>query len=129
MRGYTLIEALVYTALFSLVLGAVLSGVQSLTEFSERSLVRALLESEGDFLMAKIALDASPLTDTKLVGSMLMRTSSSSSIQLSSSAVSVSSVTFSRITGGFSTRFILSATTSRGQVLSQTFFASSYFFP
>ena len=52
--GFTLIEVLVYLALFGLIMsGAVVSAYQ-MFEASGRNQTRAMIQEEGDFIVAKI---------------------------------------------------------------------------
>lgn len=53
-RGFTLIEALVYLALYSLVMGGFLTALYAITESGERNRSIAILEEEGNFVLAKI---------------------------------------------------------------------------
>ncbi len=53
-RGFTLVETLVYLALFGFLMSGVVLTAYQLFESSGRSSTRAMLEEEGDFLTAKI---------------------------------------------------------------------------
>ncbi len=53
-RGVTLIETLIYIALFALLIGGGVSSAYSLIESSDRIGVHAMVEEEGNFLLAKI---------------------------------------------------------------------------
>ncbi len=54
-RGITLIETLIYIALFALLIGGGVSSAYTLIESSDKIGVRAMMEEEGNFLLAKIA--------------------------------------------------------------------------
>ncbi len=53
-RGFTLIETLIYIALFALLIGGGISSAFSLIASSDRIGTQAMLEEEGNFLLAKI---------------------------------------------------------------------------
>ncbi len=72
MRAFTLIEVLIYTGLFSLIILSLFFGLMSTTLAIERSKARALLELEGGFLDTKLAYEIDHAhsiggTDTRLV--------------------------------------------------------------
>lgn len=52
--GFTLIETLVYLALYSIISLAMLAAVYSVLESGARNETTAMVEEEGDFLIAKI---------------------------------------------------------------------------
>lgn len=52
--GFTLIETLVYLALFSVLFGGMAAAAYSMFEAAQRSQTEALLLEEGNFLVAKI---------------------------------------------------------------------------
>ncbi|HVM73268.1 MAG TPA: prepilin-type N-terminal cleavage/methylation domain-containing protein [Candidatus Paceibacterota bacterium] len=52
--GFTLIETLVYLALYALIIGGALTAVYSMIESSARNEATAMTEEEGDYLLAKI---------------------------------------------------------------------------
>jgi len=54
MQGTTLIEALVYLALFSILMGGSVAAAYGMFESSDRNQTKILLQQEGDFLIAKI---------------------------------------------------------------------------
>ena len=54
--GFTLIEALVYIALFGLFMTGAIVAAYNLSEGSGRAQARAMLKMEGDFLLRKIEL-------------------------------------------------------------------------
>jgi Tfp pilus assembly protein PilE len=53
-RGFTIIETLVYLALFALLLGGIVSASFLLMESSGRNQTKAMMQEEKDFLVAKI---------------------------------------------------------------------------
>lgn len=53
-RGVTLIETMVYIALFSIIIGGSVVAAYQVLESSGRSQTRAMLQEEGDFLIGKI---------------------------------------------------------------------------
>lgn len=53
--GFTLIEVLVYLALFAILIGGAVAAAYNVVEGSGRSQTRAMLQEEGDFLTAKIS--------------------------------------------------------------------------
>jgi len=58
-QGFTLIETLVYLALFALMIGGLVVAAYMLFESSDRNQTKAILQEEENFIMAKImrALD------------------------------------------------------------------------
>lgn len=58
-RGFTLIEALIYIGLFTIVVGGLITASYGFFESLDRNQTRAILQAEQDFLIAKIdwALD------------------------------------------------------------------------
>ena len=59
VRGITLVETLIYLALFTIVVGGLVASAYALFESSDRNQTKAMLQMEQDFLIAKIdwALD------------------------------------------------------------------------
>ncbi len=53
-KGFTLIETLVYTALFAILLGGAVVVAYTIFESAGRSQGREILQQEGDFLIGKI---------------------------------------------------------------------------
>lgn len=53
-RGFTLIETLVYLALFALIIGGMVMAAYMLFETSDRYQTRAMMQEEANFVMAKI---------------------------------------------------------------------------
>lgn len=52
--GFTLIEVLVYLALFALLFGGAVAAAFNVVELSGRNQTKAMLQEEGNFLLAKI---------------------------------------------------------------------------
>ncbi|MDP3741157.1 MAG: prepilin-type N-terminal cleavage/methylation domain-containing protein [bacterium] len=53
-KGFTLIETLIYLALFSIIIGGVLVSAYQIIQASTQSQENALVQEEGHFLVAKI---------------------------------------------------------------------------
>ena len=53
-RGFTLIETLVYLALFGLIMGGMVAAAYVLFESSDRNQTKAMLQEEQNFIMGKI---------------------------------------------------------------------------
>lgn len=53
--GFTLIEATIYLGLFSLVIGGSVVAAFQVFEFAGRNQTRAIIQGEGDFLIAKMS--------------------------------------------------------------------------
>ncbi len=53
--GFTLIETLVYLALFSIIIGGVLVAAYNLTESSGRTGDKATIETDGSFVLGKLS--------------------------------------------------------------------------
>lgn len=53
-RGFTLIETLVYLALFALVIGGLVAAAYGLFETSDRNQTKAMMQEEENFLVGKI---------------------------------------------------------------------------
>jgi prepilin-type N-terminal cleavage/methylation domain-containing protein len=56
-RGFTLIETIIYLALFSIVIGGALAATTVLFEGAGRNTTEARLQEEGTFMLEKIAYD------------------------------------------------------------------------
>lgn len=54
MRGFTLIETLVYIALLSIIMGGALTAVYGLIEGSQKINTRTTIQEEGNFVLRKI---------------------------------------------------------------------------
>lgn len=65
-KAFTLIEIIMYLALFSLLIGGVVSASFAFEESSENTVARALLNEEELFIINKISSDTSNATDAKI---------------------------------------------------------------
>ena len=54
VRGITLVETLIYLALFTIVVGGLLASAYALFESNDRNQTKAMMQMEQDFLIAKI---------------------------------------------------------------------------
>lgn len=54
-RGFTLIEAIVYVALLSIIMGGVLAAVYNLTQGATRITANTTVQEEGNFVLRKVA--------------------------------------------------------------------------
>ena len=53
-RGFTLIETLVYLALYTIIIGGTLAAAYGMVESAARNETMAMVEEEGNFLIGKI---------------------------------------------------------------------------
>jgi hypothetical protein len=69
-RGFTLIEALIYLALFTIILMGVVVAAYALFETNARNETAAMLQEEKEFLLAKVShlLDTTDLVSLPLAG-------------------------------------------------------------
>lgn len=72
-QGFTLIETLVYLGLFALIIGGLVSASYMLFETSDRNQTKAMMQEEGNYIMAKVvrALDNASSAAVSLGGSAL----------------------------------------------------------
>jgi len=112
-RGVTLLETLIYIALFALLIGGGVSSAYSLIESSDRIGVHAMVEEEGNFLLAKIqwALEEGMSVEVNN-GEMTLN-----GVALSNTNVDVQD--FISTTSGYS--FTLVSHTSGGQEIAEEF--------
>jgi prepilin-type N-terminal cleavage/methylation domain-containing protein len=121
MRGFTLIECLIYLALFGLVMSGTMSGFVALTESANRAQTLALLDTEGSFLIQKIDYDLAQTGTT--------------SIPLLGGGVTIGNTSFQKIGAGgadpkaIHSSFTLSTLTANGLYLSQGFSNTTYLLP
>jgi type II secretory pathway pseudopilin PulG len=54
VRGFTLIEAIIYIALFSILIGGAVVAMYSIFEGREHNQTKAMMQEEGDYLIGKI---------------------------------------------------------------------------
>ncbi len=126
-KGFTLIEALVYLALFSILMGGAVIAAYNLFDSSLKVGTRTMLQEESDFMMAKIdwvmsgakaatapsaGVKGSSLTvakwDTSLGdpmtvaqngGQLLLTLGTNAPVVLNNTNTSVASITFNHIEG------------------------------
>jgi type II secretory pathway pseudopilin PulG len=69
--GFTLIETLIYIALFGMLIGGAFTGVYTVIESTGRTQTRIMMQQEGNFLLAKIqrALSGAQAIDQPVLGS------------------------------------------------------------
>ena len=118
MRGFTLVESLVYMALFGIIMSTAFVGAQSLGLSADRLRTQSLLQTEADFLSTKIA--GAP-EEIKLANTTLTYMTASSTAPISSSAISVSELSHISSTYYLIYFFSLSALTNEGQRISKDF--------
>src|SRR4051812_11892079 len=53
-RGFTLIETIVYLALFTMIIGGFVSASYALSENAGRNQTKAMLQDEEDFIVGKV---------------------------------------------------------------------------
>jgi len=149
--GFTLIEILIYLALFSFLFAGVFSAVAVFFESNQRDNTSAFIEEEGIFLVGKIngalqnvqSIQSPTATSTMLLvtqgdGSTLkihsidsqlrIQVGDAPEVTLNSSGISVTSLVFTRHAApeGVSVSFTLSATTSDGHVVPGQFSTIDY---
>jgi prepilin-type N-terminal cleavage/methylation domain-containing protein len=152
-KGFTLIEALVYIALFAIIMTGLASAAWLLFETSDRNQTKAMLQEERDFLLGKVgwALNnassatsgGSSLTVTKYDGSTvrvclsgtdmkylegLSGTCVASGAVLNNSNVSITNLAFS-VSGDpveIETVLTISAKTPNGLAISQVATSTRY---
>jgi len=155
-NGFTLIETLIYLALFGIIMGGVAAAAYGIVEAGGRSQTRVSLQEEGDFLLAKInwsltgassmSIQASPpslmvskynFTSNPLVfnfaGTALsLKEGSGVAQNLNSDNAAISSLIFQDIPSsgakpeGIKTTFTLQAKTPNGQIVTQDFEHTQY---
>lgn len=152
-QGFTLIEVIIYLALFTILMGGTITTAYSVFDSSDRDQARTIAQEEGDFLIAKInwALsgtkninissstelfvekrDASGTATTTIYLSgtdFYLSRGSNPPVLLNNSNVEVSNLVFAR-SGSIPERvqatFKVSARTLNGMVVSQNFFTVKY---
>ncbi len=146
-KGFTLIEVIIYLALFSIVIGGGMVATYQILGSSNSSSNQVILQEEANFLLRKIdwgmtgATVATPatippsLTITKAgyptlkfdLNSTNLRLTRGAGLPLSlnSSSISVSGLSFIAIGNGITTQFTLT-TVQDGRNVSQTFSTTKY---
>jgi prepilin-type N-terminal cleavage/methylation domain-containing protein len=142
--GFTLIETIVYLALFAILMTGVLSASFNLFESSGHNASRALLAEEGSFVIAKVhgvlsgatlvtqpstGSSSSVLSVHKAEGGMVALDPA----ELVGGKVTLTSISFYHVaaigTGltqeSVGVRFTLSTRTAQGALLSQDFFSTT----
>lgn len=152
MKGFTLVETLVYIALFGILVGGFVVSAYGLFESNNRNLAKAMLQQEKDFVVGKInwalsgaqsvtvpAAGASggTLTLTKYDGSTITLGLSSGAVTVEGSAITNSNVTVTKLVfirtyaGGASPEsveagFTISTLTQDGKSIYQTASTTRY---
>ncbi|MBI5470120.1 prepilin-type N-terminal cleavage/methylation domain-containing protein [Candidatus Kaiserbacteria bacterium] len=153
--GITLIETLVYLALFTIVIGGLLASAYAFFESGGRNQTKAMMQLEQDFLASKInwALDGAESVAVPSAArlSVTMRDASegnpvqiclagsdmrlsvggvtcASAETLNNSNVRISNLVFIRTQARLEVGFIISATTSNGMIISQTASTTRYLY-
>ena len=122
MKGFTLIETIIYLALFSIVIGGALAATMLLFEGAGRDTTRARLQGEGAFMLSKISYEHSAATSTD----DYLQSLTDPSVVVSDTTIYVASST-SLGTTIYSTgvHFTLTTHTRQGRVQSADFFATT----
>lgn len=137
MRGFTLLECLLYIALFGIIISGAAVGMVAISESADRNATKALLEDEGSYLIAKIQreTEAGMLPAISISGSRLIQTEGTAALPLSDSTLSVTAASLQEkdvgnpIQRAIIISLTLSATTSAGRIISQSFSGTSYVLP
>lgn len=151
-RGFTLIETLVYIALFALIIGGFVAASYMLFETSDRNQTKAMMQQEGNFLIAKVKwslsgalLVSAPAANTSgatlsLVrsdGSVAVFALASTTMMLNGNALNntntvMSKLVFIHASAGSTnpesveTGFTITATTPNGMTVSESASTTSY---
>lgn len=152
-RGFTLIEILIYLALFSMLMSGAVVSMYTLFESASRSNERARLEQEGNYLLGKIdwylsqsssvqspthqaniltlQMRDSTVISVRATGGQLQKIQNGVVSRLNNSNVSITNILFTHDTSidgveNVGTVIVLVATSSDGHVISQTFLATTY---
>ena len=156
ISGFTLLETLIYLALFGILMGGVVAAVYGIVQAGGRGQTKIILQEEGDFLLGKFSWALSGASSFSIAGSppqltvnqygfannpLAFRISGSKAqlaegggpfINLNSDAVSVSNLSFIDIPStvdsneGVAITIVLAATTSQGSAMSQGFSMTKY---
>lgn len=146
-RGFTLIETLVYLALFTLMIGGLVISAYALFESNDRNQTKAMLQEEANFVMAKIVrtLDnaasasvsgGSMLTVTKYDLTTVVVSTTSSNVfiggsRLNNENVTIDDLLFVRSGGGSAPESVeisitASARTPKGMIVTQSASTTRY---
>lgn len=77
MRGFTLIETMVYLALYAILIGGAITAAFGMFESAERNQMKAMVELEGIYLIGKIdwALTGATTVDVSPTGTLYVNRS------------------------------------------------------
>lgn len=144
MRGFTLIETLVYLALFSLLMGGIASAAYLLSASSSRLTTNAMLLQEEQFILAKIerAIASANTVSTPAAGATGNTLTLPGAVftlsggdafldgaRLNNTNVTVDALTFTRSAAApdsITTHVAMSAKTDSGMTLSQAATSTMY---
>lgn len=135
MRGFTLIETLVYIALFGMLMSGAIAAIATIQSTAARNSAQALMLEEGMFLLETLQAAASrgdDLTNFHVSGTTLMQEKVSGDVPVSGNQVQVRDLSFVRndATGtepeSIDIRFILSTITDTGSTVTRAFSARTY---
>ncbi len=141
-KGFTLIEVIIYIALFSIVIGGGMIAAYEIIQSTDSGTNHVIVEEEANFLLRKInwalsgatsplsSLPASSLTVTKSGTPYIFDLNSNNlrinNIILNSSSIKVSNLTFSSPgSNGVTTSFTLT-TQQNGKNITESFFTTKY---
>lgn len=144
IAGFTLIEAVIYLALFTILIGGILTVAFNVFESANRDQTKIMVQEEGNFLVAKINKALSEARSFNVTGGNLLiekwdgstvsfellgsDLNSSDGGVLNNSNVQISGLVF---THGNSPEYIraeftVSATTPNGMAVTENFFTQKY---
>ncbi|MDR3546719.1 MAG: prepilin-type N-terminal cleavage/methylation domain-containing protein [Candidatus Pacebacteria bacterium] len=156
MRGFTLLEVLVYIGLIAVMFSGMLADLFSISSSINRNAARAYLAEEGDFIIQKVAYEislshvayitnsnsaltlypVSGITTTieELAGSAVISRGNDAFVPFSSGSVTVSDLQFAapvkQVVGGvISFSFTLTARSPDAEPVSEDFYGESFLFP
>ena len=154
-QGFTLIEALIYLALFAVIIGGISMVAYALVESTGSSQTRISIQEEAGFLLGKldwaltgaqtITVTASTLTVNKYnfggsnplifdlnAGKVRLKTASAAAVNLNNDDITVSVLSFTDIPAaagkpqGVTASFTVQKPSPRGEVISQSFVTTKY---
>jgi prepilin-type N-terminal cleavage/methylation domain-containing protein len=105
-RGFTLIETLVYLALFAIIIGGIMSAAYALFESSDRNQTKAMMQEEKDFMIAKIDM---ALTGAKTISAPAAN-ASGSMLTLTKYDTTSATVGFTVVSGAFGNMWLNTST-------------------
>jgi competence protein ComGC len=130
MRGFTLLEMILYMGIYSLLLCSVIAISAEVATIGAVTQEKSYVAYEGSFLLAKISSDQNAANDFYVRDGILLFSQASSTIPLSSSGVSVSNLLFNSSTQSVSSSttvsFTLSGLAENGKSYSQDFTEKLY---